>query len=54
MRNYAFAAGCAAMGVFRHNESQLDRIVTRLRNAARWLIDTLKQPGVPSDIHHRR
>lgn len=41
MRNYAFAAGCAAMGVFQHNESQLDRIVARLKNAINRAMEAL-------------
>lgn len=41
MRNYAFAAGCAAMGVFQHNESQLDRIVSRVKNAINRAMEAL-------------
>lgn len=44
--NYAIAGG-AVVGAVQLNESQLDRITRRVRNAWRRLFDTLNQKGQP-------
>lgn len=46
MMNYAIVGG-PVVGFTQHNESQLDRLVRRLRSGWRSLIDTLNQPGNP-------
>lgn len=44
--NYAFA-GWPIVGAVQLKESQLDRLVSRLRTGWRTLIDTLNQRGQP-------
>ncbi|WFL66411.1 protease FtsH-inhibitory lysogeny factor CIII [Pantoea sp. X85] len=44
--NYAIAGG-AIVGAAQFNESQLDRLVRRLRSGLRSLLDTLNQRGEP-------
>ncbi|MBZ6385494.1 protease FtsH-inhibitory lysogeny factor CIII [Pantoea piersonii] len=44
--NYAFA-GCPIVGAVQLKESQLDRLVRRLRAGLRSVIDTLNQRGQP-------
>ena len=44
--NLAIAGG-AIVGVCQLNESQLDRLVSRLRTGWRSLVDTLNQRGNP-------
>ena len=48
--NYAFA-GCPIVGAVQLNESQLDRVIGRIRTSVKkgWrsLMDTLNQAGQP-------
>jgi len=44
--SYAIAGG-AFVGAAQLHDSQLDRLVRRLRSGWRSLIDTLNQPGKP-------
>lgn len=46
MMSYSIAGG-AIVGAAQFNESQLDRLVRRLRSGLRSLLDTLNQRGEP-------
>lgn len=46
MMSYSIAGG-VSMGAAQLNESQLDRVLRRLRSTLRNLLDTLKQRGTP-------
>jgi hypothetical protein len=44
--NFAFA-GCPIVGAVQLNETQLDRLIQRIRAGFRSILNALKQPGRP-------